>query len=351
MVTTRQRMECERRICCFTVTEKGLVSDSFRDNFAVIIFYSAYKLIMGPPSTGMNQKQAAGRAKKEQVAAQKQALKQKEIDTQMDAQWQIGANTKRMEKIEKNAQQSDETIRKRQEKQALLAAEEEAMNKNGASKKVSNAVTNKNNNSNKNSKKKNDLSFLEDALVSAADKKMKQKKIEIENRQHQEEERIRKKEQQNQQKSGNEMISDPLLLNTALMIGDAIRDMDDHHSNDDDGGDDAAPSSSSRLNAPLNNNSTEVGGSGIDAALHALSMTGGDHTTTTTATTTNANVVVMGIHGQPLKSAKALYNDYEQRMLPTMKEEYPGLRLTQYKEKIWSLWKKSPENPANQIKL
>jgi hypothetical protein len=48
------------------------------------------------------------------------------------------------------------------------------------------------------------------------------------------------------------------------------------------------------------------------------------------------------------KSAKALYKEFEERMLPKMKEEYPGLRLSQYKEKIFNLWKKSPENPANQ---
>jgi hypothetical protein len=32
-----------------------------------------------------------------------------------------------------------------------------------------------------------------------------------------------------------------------------------------------------------------------------------------------------------------------------VKADYPGLRLTQYKEKIFALWKKSPENPENQL--
>ena len=31
-----------------------------------------------------------------------------------------------------------------------------------------------------------------------------------------------------------------------------------------------------------------------------------------------------------------------------MKEDYPGLKLSQYKDKIFQKWKKSPENPANQ---
>ena len=36
--------------------------------------------------------------------------------------------------------------------------------------------------------------------------------------------------------------------------------------------------------------------------------------------------------------------------MPQVKEDYPGLKLSQYKEKIFQLWKKSPENPANQPK-
>jgi hypothetical protein len=31
-----------------------------------------------------------------------------------------------------------------------------------------------------------------------------------------------------------------------------------------------------------------------------------------------------------------------------MKEELPGLKLSQYKERIFEQWKRSPENPDNQ---
>jgi hypothetical protein len=39
---------------------------------------------------------------------------------------------------------------------------------------------------------------------------------------------------------------------------------------------------------------------------------------------------------------------FEERMLPEVKADYPGLKLSQYKEKIFDIWKKSPENPLNQ---
>lgn len=32
-----------------------------------------------------------------------------------------------------------------------------------------------------------------------------------------------------------------------------------------------------------------------------------------------------------------------------MKEEKPGLTHNQYKDMIWKLWKKSPDNPLNQV--
>ncbi len=47
----------------------------------------------------------------------------------------------------------------------------------------------------------------------------------------------------------------------------------------------------------------------------------------------------------PEKRQKALYKAFYERTLPIMKEEQPGLRLTQYQDRIFDLWKTSPENP------
>ena len=43
------------------------------------------------------------------------------------------------------------------------------------------------------------------------------------------------------------------------------------------------------------------------------------------------------------------FNKFYHQQLPIMKNEYPGLRLTQYQQKIHELWKKSPLNKNNQI--
>ena len=40
---------------------------------------------------------------------------------------------------------------------------------------------------------------------------------------------------------------------------------------------------------------------------------------------------------------------FEEREMPGIKADYPGLKLSQYKEKIFNMWLKSPENPDNQL--
>jgi len=40
---------------------------------------------------------------------------------------------------------------------------------------------------------------------------------------------------------------------------------------------------------------------------------------------------------------------FEEAELPKLKEEKPGLTHNQYKDLIWKLWKKSPDNPLNQV--
>ena len=40
---------------------------------------------------------------------------------------------------------------------------------------------------------------------------------------------------------------------------------------------------------------------------------------------------------------------FEEVELVKLKEEKPGLTLNQYKDMIWKAWKKSPDNPLNQV--
>ena len=72
--------------------------------------------------------------------------------------------------------------------------------------------------------------------------------------------------------------------------------------------------------------------SGIDGAISALNVSGDG-----------------APDEHPEKRMKALHMAFEERMMPEMKEQYPGLRKSQYKEKIFQLWKKSAENPMNRI--
>ena len=80
-----------------------------------------------------------------------------------------------------------------------------------------------------------------------------------------------------------------------------------------------------------NDNRAEgIDASGVDAAIDALSLgesSGG---------------------GGKKVNLKAAYLAFEEREIFRLKQENPGLKLSQYKERAHQAWQKSPENPANQ---
>ena len=200
---------------------------------------------------------------------------------------------------------ADEAARKRREKAALLAAEEEAAGSGKAIKSKYGAASQKK----KGGKKKNDLSLLEDALIGDAEKKTKEKK---------KLERIKKERAaaaaaEKERKATEEAAAkDPLLANTDAMIGVTEEDMGE-----------GAVGRAANVAAMQN---TEA--SGLDSALSAMNVGGDDR--------------------HPEKRMKAAYKAYEEKMMPEVKEQYPGLKRQQYLDKIFTLWKKSPENPMNQ---
>eukprot|EP00210_Caulerpa_lentillifera_P002566 g2461.t1 len=51
----------------------------------------------------------------------------------------------------------------------------------------------------------------------------------------------------------------------------------------------------------------------------------------------------------PEKRRKAAYKTFYERELAELKEEKPGLKLSQYKDLIFKRWLKSPDNPMNQV--
>lgn len=251
-----------------------------------------------PPK--VNLKQQAGLAKKADNDAKKQAMIDAQREAQEAAEWSKGANNKKASRTEELAMKQDEALAKRRERDALLAAEEGgAPSTTSTAKKA--VIKSK-------TKKKDDLGMLEDALVTAAEKKAKQKKAaEAAAKLKAEQEAKMKAEKAAKDKAS----IDPLFANTEQMIGNIPNDDTD---NNIDVGREA---NKARMDMVT----------GIDAALDELNI----HSTVSVPT------------------AKVTYADFEQRMLPIVKAENPGLRLSQYKEKVFNLWKKSPENPANQI--
>ena len=264
-----------------------------------------------PPKT--NLKQQAGLAKKAENDAKKQAVSDAQRATQEAAEWSLGANTKKLSRTEELAAKQDETLQKRRERDALLAAEEAdgPSTTSTAKKAVSKSK----------GKKKDDLGMLEDALVTAAEKKAKQKKaVEAAAKLKVEQEAKLKAEKAAKDRAA----MDPLLANTEAMIGNMI----DHDTTNNNNSDIGREANKARMDLD----------SGIDAALGTLNVQN------------NAVMSATGAGGGGVVT-RVTYSDFEQRMLPIVKADHPGLRLSQYKEKVFQLWKKSPENPANQIVL
>lgn len=250
---------------------------------------------MGRPKGGMNQKAAIALEKKAAAQAEKDAKSAADREKELEKEWSNGANNRGAARSTAMAAKADEQARKKREKAALLAEEEAALGPGGKAKKTPTLSKGKG------KKKKNDLSLLEDALVTGAEKKQKAKKkadqIKAE----------KLKAEEAKKKKDAEKPMDPLLANTE----DMIRGTEDELVG-------------RGANKALDE---ENAASGIDGALQAMDISGSG----------------------PVLSAKGLFKAYEARMMPEMKEDYPGLKLSQYKEKIFQKWKKSSENPANQI--
>jgi len=84
---------------------------------------------------------------------------------------------------------------------------------------------------------------------------------------------------------------------------------------------------------------------GIDNALDLLDIV--------TAKMDKASVgqQAAGIERHPERRFKAAFEAYQERELPVIRQEHPGLRLQQYKDLLFKQFQKSPENPYNQTTL
>lgn len=86
------------------------------------------------------------------------------------------------------------------------------------------------------------------------------------------------------------------------------------------------------LRANPNHMDDEVEATGVDQALRALS--GMD--------------IGVGEDEADATPSRMKYKDYEASVIPKLKEENPGLKMTQLKDKAWKSWERAAENPKNQ---
>lgn len=93
-----------------------------------------------------------------------------------------------------------------------------------------------------------------------------------------------------------------------------------------------------QLDAPHDNKrAPTLNASGIDNALDALDLTSNDNSGK--------------IDRHPERRFKAAYKAYEERRLPEVKMEHPGLRENQRKDIIRKEFERSEENPFNQANV
>mmetsp|Transcript_27374 Transcript_27374/g.57110 ORF Transcript_27374/g.57110 Transcript_27374/m.57110 type:complete len:277 (-) Transcript_27374:379-1209(-) len=273
------------------------------------------------PRGGQNQKAVAAKEKKAAAQAIKDTESARKAEAANAADWAKGSNARGAARAESAAQKADEAARKRREKAELLAMEEEAA---GSGKKIikpkkAGAASSKKGGKNK-KKKNNDLSMLEDSLIGDAEKKTKEKKrLERIKR----EKEARAAAERERKANEDRAKRDPLLANTDVMLG--MEGADEEEGGVGAGGPMAVGRAANVASM------ANLQASGLDSALSAMSVAGGD---------------VDERH--PEKRRKAAYKAYEEKMMPEMKEQYPGLKRQQYLDKIFALWKKSPENPMNQ---
>mmetsp|Transcript_2784 Transcript_2784/g.4091 ORF Transcript_2784/g.4091 Transcript_2784/m.4091 type:complete len:254 (-) Transcript_2784:151-912(-) len=245
---------------------------------------------------GVNTKVEAANERKAVLNSQRQAQKDAETERKVQAEWSQGANLKGASRAEERERKQMEALAKRAEKKKLLEDEESGLPKSQAKKtKV----------------KKKDIPPWELALQDTqkktrADKAREARKKEEERKKKAEEERQIELEQLSRRENkGSDNEYEESMMSAPSRDDDLMENMN-------------------RIQG------THEVASGIDSILKDMSVSGESK------------------DRHPEKRMKAAYKSFEQKMMPEVREEFPGLKRSQYKEKIFDMWKKSPENPMNQ---
>jgi len=238
---------------------------------------------------------AAAEERQAALQAERDAKDARDREASESEAWSVGADSRSASRQKELEDKALAKAQKKAEKDLLLAEEESSI---GAAKKAPKA------------KKVKDDAFAELNAALASAPKTKAQKL-AEEKKKQDEER-RKREEEEASKREEKRLADDKVRKQAAMKGINL----DH-------ADDIMVENTNRRESEFEDVS------GLDAAIGLLSVKGDDPMQ------------------HPEKKQKAAYNAYFDRMLPIMKEDCPGLKLSQYKERIFDLWQKAPENPMN----
>ena len=220
--------------------------------------------------------------KKNDKAEQREIEKQRQQQIlQEENSWEKGTNKRAISKLQQQNEKQEEKMRNAKEMKELLAAEEESL---GPGKKS------------KSKKKGDDFELLKTLATLPKSKAQKER-----------EEKLKKKEEQRKLEEQKKLEKQELMQKQELEEKRLLQ---------------KGIVNNSDIYIPNQNNDEETNYTGsIDDALDLLNEDEKD------------------------PKVRNIFKEFYNIQFSILKEEQPGLRLNQYKERIYKLWKKSPENP------
>lgn len=240
---------------------------------------------MGRSGGGVNTKVEAANAKKADAQAKKDAVKAAASERETQKQWSVGADNRGAARDDAAAAKQADKMRQNAEKQALLAEEDAASS--GVPKPK------------KKGKKKDDVSDLLMAGLAGGGKKKKAAAAPKASA-------GAEREKQYALRAAQEAAAAKVAAAKGVVMRDdhALMRANTNALDDDD-----------------------AGATGIDNALGLL-----------------------GVRDDAVesKNIRVLYNAFLDKTMPQIRADNPGLKMSQYKERVQKLWDKSPENPRNQ---
>ena len=216
-----------------------------------------------------------------QKEKEKEIMEKKRLE---DESWEIGTNKRAAKREMEQNKRQEEKMKQASEMKQLIAEDDTSLPSGGKR--------------NKGKKSKTDsLALLQQALKEAPKTKAQREK---EEKEKEKEQRMAEQQRQEMDKKEKQKIQEEYyktLKNKNMVQDDTIFNSSDNQSN-------------------------EIHIHGIESAIAELDNT-----------------------SMESKNVKVLYNAFREEQLGILKQQQPGLRLSQYEDRIQKMWKTSPQNP------